>query len=97
MFGLPHPRGGGADELIAQQQQGRKHEDNGYHTDDGTPGHEHAHRADDVDLGVNRHADGCRKPAHAGHDHRGDGGGKRRVHWGSCGYGASLRPLMIAR
>ena len=85
---MAHAKRRGAHEPVAQQQQCRQDEDDAEHTDDGAARHEHAHRADDVDVGIDGHAERCGEQAHAADDDRGDRRRKR---------GDNGRPLLLAR
>ena len=78
-----HAHGGLADHLIEQHEHGGQDEDDQQHAHHGAPGDQHAHGADDLNIGIQRHAEGCGKHAHAGDDDGRNGGrqkGPDRTH-----------------
>ena len=60
------------DDLIAQQKQCGQEQDNGYHAYQSASCHQHAHRADDVDIRIDRDSDGRGEQSHAADDYRRD-------------------------
>lgn len=65
-----------ADESVTQQKQCGQNQHDGEHTHYSASCHQHAHGADDVDIGVDCYAKGCREKSHSGYDNGWNGGGK---------------------
>ena len=66
--------------LVAQDQQRRQDEDDQQHADNSAAREQHAHGADDVDIRVQRDAEGRGEQSHAADQYRGDRRGERRFH-----------------
>ena len=76
MIQMPHADCRCADEPVEDQQQRGQDKDDADHADQCASSHEHTHGTDDVDVGVDCHAEGRREQAHAGDQDRRNGSGK---------------------
>ena len=102
MMQVPHANGRVADDAVKGEKQRGQDEDDHQNADHGAPSHQHAHGADNVNVGVDGNAKGCGEQSHARYDDGGDGGKECRMngilpvgtchtfHFISCGHQNSV-------